>query len=89
MFDACTEFPKLGYMQIPVDSQSVGFDWTEWGEEEIESARETIGTIVEAIRGEKFWPPALIPPRNDEYGVLCGTGQRGVEEIGSDEEERQ
>jgi len=63
---------QLGYVLLPKQIDKTGFELAAWTPDELAEADELARSVVQGVRGGKFWPPADRAPANfPEFSAIC------------------
>jgi len=62
---------ELGYINLPRSAADAGVRLAPWGVDELEEAMAVRDTVIRALRGRVFWPPAEPPGYADGLEGLC------------------
>lgn len=63
---------ELGYLNLPKKTGDTSFVAAPWGEDDLESARQTRDHVIRQVRAGVFWPPSGSPGYDDGLAGLCG-----------------
>lgn len=67
-----SDWPVLGYLQMPRDLNGTGLAEADWRPSDIEDAWQVAERVISDIRANRFWPPTYPPPDfSEQWSGIC------------------
>ncbi|MEZ6092822.1 MAG: PD-(D/E)XK nuclease family protein [Pirellulaceae bacterium] len=61
----------LGYVLMPNNTRDIQFDPTDWSDQQLFDADQTVTNIIRSIRACHYWPPAEPPDYSEDWAAIC------------------